>query len=93
MKKIIKTSAALLAALLMLTGCSGGFTSEEPCAYCHDTPTKEFKTTNGTACYICEGHTKTCAVCNHSFDKELSHATNLFDIEIFVCDECREAYY
>lgn len=64
------------------------YTFDEHCVWCNQTPTKEFITINGTACYVCEHHTKTCAVCNKTFDKELCHYTNLLDVELFMCDDC-----
>lgn len=91
MKKI-RGFCFLAAVMILCCGC-GGFTSEEQCVYCHKTPTKEYITSNGTACYICESHAKTCAICNKEFDKELSHSTNMLDVELFVCDECRKEYY
>lgn len=92
MKKI-KGITIVLAMLFVCCGCGGGYSYEEPCEYCHKTPTKKYTTSNGTDCYMCETHTKTCAVCNKTFDKELNHSTNLLDIEVFVCDECIEKYY
>ena len=81
--------------LMMSAGCSavssitvGGYTSDEPCAWCGETPTKEFKTSGGDPCYICEEHTHECGVCGKNFDKELNHYTNLMGIETFVCDDC-----
>lgn len=90
--RIIKSILALTAAVVLCCGCAGGYTSDEPCVWCHQSPTKEFKTSNGTACYVCEHHAKTCAVCNKTFEKELRHSTNLLDIELFMCDDCYSKY-
>ena len=94
MKKVILGTVCAVF-LVMSTGCSavssitgGEYTSDEPCAWCGETPTKEFETSNGTASYVCEEHTHECSVCGKKSDKELKHYTNLVDVERFVCDEC-----
>lgn len=91
-KKTLKAALALIVVTLLCCGCAGGYTSDENCVWCHQTPTKEFKTSNGTACYVCEDCAKTCAVCNKEFNKELRHSTNLLDVEVFMCDDCYSKY-
>ena len=44
MKRLLPLAALFLT--LCLSACSGGYTAQEPCAYCGDTPTKEYTTTS-----------------------------------------------
>ncbi len=90
MKKVV---FGTLCSLLMAVSCGcsmlgGGYTSDEPCAWCGNTPTKKFETSKGEDCYVCEEHTHECGICGKNFDKELKHYTNMLDLEMFVCDDC-----
>lgn len=87
MKKVI-FGIMLISLLIVCGGCSGGYTSDEPCKWGGETPTKEFETTKGEKNYICEKHSHTCVVCNQKFDKELNHYTNGLGIVTFACDDC-----
>ena len=68
------------AALLSFAACSGGYTSDENCAWCGDTPTKEIKGN-----YYCESCVTTCLFCGEPATEEF---TNDFGLESFVCDDC-----
>lgn len=85
MKKVICIIAMVL--LLIMSGCSGGYYSEEPCVWCDSTPTKQIKsnTEDTEACYYCEECSTTCFGCG---ERATQHYTNAFGIEVFVCDEC-----
>lgn len=91
MKKV-KIFFMMVFVIILCCGCVG-FNSDEPCEYCYAKPTKEYITTSGTKCYICESHATTCFLCGYSSDMELIHYTNLLDIETFVCRDCYEKYH
>lgn len=76
-------------ACVVSTGCSSGYTSSEPCAYCNDTPTKRIasKTEDTEAYYYCEKCSTTCFLCE---EKAVTHATNLLGYEMFLCKEHAE---
>ena len=72
----------VIAVAMLLTACT---TSDEPCAYCSESPTKKYTTANDTECYICEDCSSECFLCG---EKAKKHYTNLLDIEVFVCNDC-----
>lgn len=63
---------------------SVGYYSDEQCAWCGSTPTKEIasQTTNCEAQYYCERCATTCFACG---EKATTHATNLLGLELFLC--------
>ena len=89
MKRLLPLAALFLT--LCLSACSGGYTAQEPCAYCGDTPTKEYTTDTGDPCYVCETHSTTCAICNEP--TATRHFTNGFGFETFICEDCYETHY
>lgn len=74
----------VLVMVVLLTSC-GGFTHDEKCDWCGDTPTKAYTTSSGDASYICEDCATTCFWCGA---KATKHYTNSFGIETFVCNDC-----
>lgn len=92
-KKRIKAIVCMMLVIVMTcivsTGCSLGYTSSEPCAYCNNIPTKRIasKTENTEAYYYCEKCSTTCFLCGQ---KAVTHTTNLFGIEMFCCKEHAE---
>lgn len=85
MKKLI--CVMIMAAALVLVGCSGGYSSQEPCEWCGKTPTKQIAsdTVDTEAGYYCEECSNTCFGCE---GQATHHYTNVLGIEVFVCDEC-----
>ena len=77
----------LLIPMILLSGCGGGYTSDNPCIYCNDTPTKKFDALGGD-CYICEKCSTTCAFCGKKATKEYQ---NGFGYPTFVCNSCYES--
>lgn len=86
MKKIIIVMCVVLLVGIM-TGCSAGYTSSEPCAWCNNTPTKKIEsdTEDTEAYYYCEECSTTCFGCGEAATQ---HYTNLLGAEVFVCDDC-----
>ncbi len=84
-KRILSLVLCFIAAVSILCSCSGGYTSSQNCVYCGSAPTKSFKTSNGSDCYVCEWCSTTCFFCGASVSK---HYTNGFDEEMFVCADC-----
>lgn len=79
-------SILLLVTFLAFIGCAcGNKQADEPCAWCNHSPSVEYTTTNGTACYVCEECSSECMICGN---KATKHFTNLLDVEFFVCDDC-----
>ena len=85
MKKFVKifVEISVLGILLSFTSACG--TYDEDCAWCGDTPTKKYKTSNGSDCYVCKDCSSECMLCG---DKATKHYTNMLDLEMFVCDDC-----
>ena len=83
MKKVGCLLMAAVLALSMLTAC--GSTVNEPCEYCHHSPSKKYKKSDGTPFYVCEECSSTCMICGR--EKAKKHYESLLGI-IFVCDDC-----
>lgn len=83
LKRVISVLLATLVALSMLAGCSS--TVDEPCSYCHHSPSKEYKKSDGSMFYVCEDCSSTCMICNR--EKATKHYESLLGI-VFVCDDC-----
>lgn len=79
--------AIVFCALLMLSLCSCG-TVDEPCDWCGSSPSKAYKTSSGTTSYVCKECSGTCMICGNK--KATKHATNMLDMELFMCDDCYE---
>lgn len=60
----------------------GGYTSEEECVLCGETPTKEIKEN-----YYCEECVTTCMFCEEPATEEY---TNAYGLECFACKDCYE---
>lgn len=83
-----KLAAVLLMSLLsvsILTGCSS--TVNEPCVFCGNSPSKEYKKSDGSVVCICEECSSTCMICGEAkatkkYESPLAYA--------FVCDDCYE---
>ena len=69
----------------MLTACNP--TVNEACMYCHNSPSKEYKKSDGTPVYVCEDCSSWCMICNDK--KATKHYESLLGI-VFVCDDCYE---
>lgn len=61
-------------------------TVDEPCDWCGDSPSKEYKTSSGVA-YVCEECSKECYFCNN---EATNHYENMMGMIVFACDECSE---
>lgn len=87
MKKVI--CIMVMMSLLIMSGCGGGYNSDESCVWCNSTPTKQIKsnTEDTEAGYYCEECSTTCFLCG---EKATQHYTNAFGIEVFACDECMQ---
>ena len=85
LKKMIGLLMAILVAISMLAACSS--TVNEPCMYCNDSPSKEYKKSDGTPVYVCEDCSSVCMIC--SDEKATKHYESLIGI-VFVCDSCYE---
>ena len=70
-----------------------GFDTDEPCVYCHHTPTKGYMTANGDLCYVCRSHAMVCSVCGGRNGAVEHHVTNMLGTEIFLCGHCYEGFY
>lgn len=82
-KKIPSMLLAIILALCALTGCSG--TVDEPCMYCGNSPSKEYKKQDGTPVYVCEKCSSECMICGEK--KATKHYESLMGI-VFACDDC-----
>lgn len=82
LKKLVK----LLIVVSMLTACSSAV--DEPCMYCHQSPSKEYKKNDGTLVYVCEDCSSVCMICGDN--KATKQYESLLGI-MFVCDDCFEA--
>ena len=76
---------ALVVVTMLLSACA---TSDEPCGYCGDTPTKGYKTSNGEVFNVCSDCSSECAFCG---EKATKHYTAGFGNEMFVCKECYDS--
>lgn len=83
LKKIISTLSILCLSVFLLTAC--GATVDEPCAYCGNSPSKEYKKSDGTAFYVCEDCSSECMICG---DKKASKKYESLLGIVFVCDDC-----
>lgn len=81
LKKILTFLNVLLLAVLLLTACA----VDEPCMYCDQSPSKEYKKKDGSAVYVCEDCSSTCMLCGR--EKATKHYESLLGI-VFVCDDC-----
>lgn len=88
-RAIVCMILVVVMACIVSTGCSGGYTSSEPCVYCNDTPTKRIasKTEDTEAYYYCEACSTKCFMCDQ---KAVTHTTNLLGTEMFLCSEHAE---
>lgn len=69
-------------AMLILIGCS----SDEPCEYCRNSPSKDYKLKSGENFYVCDDCGSECMLCG---DKAQNHYESLMGI-VFACDDCYE---
>lgn len=60
-------------------------TSDEPCDWCHGTPTKVYKMSDGSESYVCAKCRGECAWCG---DRATKHYENLVNMMVFVCNDC-----
>lgn len=81
LKKILVLLIVLLLAVSLLTAC----TVDEPCMYCGQSPSKEYKKKDGSSVYVCEDCSSTCMLCGR--EKATKHYESLLGI-VFVCDDC-----
>lgn len=64
--------------------------SRNPCEWCDDTPTKGYRLSDGSYCYICKDCRTTCGLCGR---KAKHHYESLFGRIIFLCDSCHDLQY
>ena len=67
-----------------ITACDK--TSNEPCSWCDNTPTRPYETSNGETVYVCDDCSSECMLCH----KEAKHHYTALAGEMFVCDDCYE---
>lgn len=82
MKKRVIILLCAVFSVLMLTACAA--TVNEPCMYCHDSPSKEYKRSNGKFAYVCKDCSSECMLCG---EKATKHYESLIGV-VFVCDSC-----
>lgn len=85
MKKKFLSIFIVVATLLMFGGCSS--LVNEPCSYCHNSPSKAYKKSDGSTFYVCEECSSECMICSR--EKATHHYESLLGI-VFVCDDCYE---
>lgn len=95
MKKTIKKVIFLMVAMTIILGAVGcassgmmATTYDQPCAWCNNSPTKKYTTSNNEDCFVCKECSSCCAFCGK--EGKMEHYTNLMGIEVFVCDECND---
>lgn len=86
MKRVFVLLLIVVLAATMFTACAR--TVNEPCAYCHNGPSREYKRSNGSSFYVCKDCSSVCMLCNRK--KAKKHYESLLGI-VFVCDDCYDA--
>lgn len=73
--------------MIVCSSCSVGYLSDEPCAWCGNTPTKQISSENTEveAKYYCKECVSDCMFCSET---ATNHYTNLLELEVFVCGDC-----
>lgn len=87
---ITKSATKLLVGIVAIALIAFGVytlatTSNEPCDWCHRTPTKGYTMSDGSKSYVCADCRSECAWCGARATK---HYENLLSMMVFVCDDC-----
>ena len=86
-KKVIAGIAVFVFVIFIITRFTT--TVDEPCDWCHNSPSVAYKMSDGSYSYVCKDCSKKCALCG---DKATHHYENLLGMMVFVCDDCYEAF-
>lgn len=82
-KKIIISLVVVVAIVIGLFSTFS--TVDEPCDWCGQRPSVEYKTNDGGKAYVCKKCSKECAFCGK---KATKHYENYFEMIVFVCKDC-----
>ncbi|HIS70090.1 MAG TPA: hypothetical protein IAA58_12090 [Candidatus Gallacutalibacter stercoravium] len=96
-KGVVKAVAAKRLCALFLTllafvplgmaGCSEPEV-DEPCYYCHSSPSRSYRSAAGKLIYVCSSCSSMCSYCGGQATRECSTDYEVF----FVCDSCYDLY-